>query len=404
MPKLPTAKTLTNAPPMNGWRRVKFGDVVRFVKENADPESGEFEQYVAGEHIETDNLHIRKWGTVGDGYLGPAFHRRFKKGQVLYGSRRTYLRKIAVAEFDGITANTTFVLEPSGEELIPELLPFIMQTEAFTQHSVKQSKGSVNPYINFKDITWFEFALPPKEEQRRIAEFLWAADDHVQTLRHVNSRIDILLQEFVEKFLAEEPGESRPCSDLVVENVRNGFSPPTSSRGLPTLSISAIRDGQVRCEPDNIKYADVPLASVTQFLMRPKDVLVVRGNGNRDLVGRAGIVSTNPENCFYPDLLIRLRFDESKIRPEFACIQWNSRTAHGQLLKRAKSTNGIWKVNGKDVSQQLLKVPKLKAQDGLLRQFQQFDGTIRSARSAFETAHLLGTGLLQQLLSPGNTS
>jgi len=324
MPKLPTAKTLTNAPPTNGWRRVKFGDVVRFVKENADPESGEFERYVAGEHIETDNLHIRKWGTVGDGYLGPAFHRRFKKGQVLYGSRRTYLRKIAVAEFDGITANTTFVLEPSGEELIPELLPFIMQTEAFTQHSVKQSKGSVNPYINFKDITWFEFALPPKEEQRRIAEFLWAADDHVQTLRHVNSRIDILLQEFVEKFLAEEPGESRPCSDLVVENVRNGFSPPTSSRGLPTLSISAIRDGQVRCEPDNIKYADVPLASVTQFLMRPKDVLVVRGNGNRDLVGRAGIVSTNPENCFYPDLLIRLRFDESKIRPEFACIQWNS--------------------------------------------------------------------------------
>ena len=144
-----------------GWRRVRFGDVVRFVKEDADPDSGEFERYVAGEHIETDNLHIRNWGMIGDGYLGPAFHRRFRKGQVLYGSRRTYLRNIAVADFDGITANTTFVLEPTGEELLPALLPFIMQTEAFTQHSVKQSKGGpVNPYINFKDIAWFEFRPP----------------------------------------------------------------------------------------------------------------------------------------------------------------------------------------------------------------------------------------------------
>ncbi|HOX00966.1 MAG TPA: restriction endonuclease subunit S [Candidatus Paceibacterota bacterium] len=177
------ASTKANPSLKSGWQRVRFGDVVRFVKEHADPESGEFDRYVAGEHIETDNLHIRKWGTIGDGYLGPAFHRHFKKGQVLYGSRRTYLRKVAVAEFDGITANTTFVLEPSCDELIPELLPFIMQTEAFNGHSVKQSKGSVNPYINFKDIAWFEFALPPKVEQRRIAEMLWAADGAVESYR-----------------------------------------------------------------------------------------------------------------------------------------------------------------------------------------------------------------------------
>ena len=128
-----------------GWRRVRFGDVVRFVKEDADPDSGEFERYVAGEHIETDNLHIRNWGMIGDGYLGPAFHRRFRKGQVLYGSRRTYLRKIAVADFDGITANTTFVLEPTGEELLPALLPFIMQTEAFTHTRSSNRKARSIP-------------------------------------------------------------------------------------------------------------------------------------------------------------------------------------------------------------------------------------------------------------------
>src|SRR5436309_3100646 len=131
-----------------GWRIVRFGDVVRNVQVNVNPEESGLERYVAGEHMETDNLHIKRWGTIGDGYLGPAFHQKFVKGQVLYGSRRTYLRKVAVAEFDGICANTTFVLESNEDELLQDLLPFIMQTEAFTQHSIDQSKGSVNPYIN----------------------------------------------------------------------------------------------------------------------------------------------------------------------------------------------------------------------------------------------------------------
>lgn len=156
-----------------GWARVRFGDAVRQVQDRVDPENTDLERYVAGEHMDTDDLRIRRWGLIGNGYLGPAFHMRFKPGQVLYGSRRTYLRKVAVAEFEGVTANTTFVLESKDPRvLLPELLPFIMQTESFHEHSTKQSKGSVNPYINFSDLTWYEFALPPPDEQRRIAEVL----------------------------------------------------------------------------------------------------------------------------------------------------------------------------------------------------------------------------------------
>src|SRR4051794_34033825 len=155
------------------WTRVAFGDVVGKVNDKADPWDSGLERYVAGDHMDTDDLRIRRWGTIGDGYLGPAFHMRFKPGHVLYGSRRTYLRKVALADFEGITANTTYVIETRDRKvLLPELLPFIMQTESFHEHSIKQSKGSVNPYINFSDLTWYEFSLPPLEEQRRIAQVL----------------------------------------------------------------------------------------------------------------------------------------------------------------------------------------------------------------------------------------
>jgi hypothetical protein len=114
---------MPEAAPEKDWTRVAFGDVVRQVRDRVDPDESGLERYVAGEHMDTDDLRIRRWGQIGDGYLGPAFHMRFKPGHVLYGSRRTYLRKVAVADFEGITANTTFVIESKDPTvLLPELL------------------------------------------------------------------------------------------------------------------------------------------------------------------------------------------------------------------------------------------------------------------------------------------
>jgi type I restriction enzyme M protein len=178
--QLPDLKSIINGLPAwlkrENWKRVRFGDIVRQCKEETDPISDGVERFVAGEHMETENVHIRNWGNVGDGYLGPAFIRRFRKGQILYGSRRTYLKKVACAEWDGVTANTTFVLEAVEGKLLQELLPWIMLSDRFTKHSVQESKGSTNPYINFPDIAKFEFALPPLDQQRRIAEILMRLD------------------------------------------------------------------------------------------------------------------------------------------------------------------------------------------------------------------------------------
>jgi len=202
------------------WPKVRFGDVVHSVKVDVNPETSGFQRYVAGEHMETDNLHITSWGNIGNGYLGPAFHRKFVKGQVLYGSRRTYLRKVAVAEFDGICANTTLVLEPKDGSLLPELLPFIMQSESFTEFSIKNSKGSVNPYINWSDLARYEFPLPPLDEQRRIAEILWAVDEvitkNLVTLQRITRLKDSVEEESF--FNCRDGGQPALLSEIAEVN------------------------------------------------------------------------------------------------------------------------------------------------------------------------------------------
>ena len=151
------------------WSLTKFGDVAIQQKQSVDRENTELTRYVKGEHMGSEDLHLREWGELTDEYLGPAFIRKFEEGDILYGSRRTYLRKVVIASFEGITSNTTFVIKANEKKIDKRLLPFIMMSEGFTDNSIKNSKGSVNPYINWKDIANYEFLLPPKDQQAQLA-------------------------------------------------------------------------------------------------------------------------------------------------------------------------------------------------------------------------------------------
>ena len=155
---------------------VKFGNIVRDVKINVDRSNNPYKHYVAGDHMDSEDLTIHRHGDFATDDVGPAFTRIFRPGQILYGSRRTYLKKIAVADFSGICANTTFVLESKDETVfLTRLLPFIMLSESFTRWSIAHSKGSTNPYVLFSDLADYEFDLPPIDEQRILADKLWAA-------------------------------------------------------------------------------------------------------------------------------------------------------------------------------------------------------------------------------------
>ncbi len=146
----------------SGWRKVKFGDVVRLSKARcADPLAEGYERFVGLEHLEPGDLRIRSWGNVADGVT---FTSVFKPGQVLFGKRRAYQRKVAVADFTGVCSGDIYVLESQdASALLPGLLPFICQTDAFFEHAVGTSAGSLSPRTNWKSLADFEFALPPME-------------------------------------------------------------------------------------------------------------------------------------------------------------------------------------------------------------------------------------------------
>jgi len=183
------------------WIPTKFGDVAIQQKGKIDRDNTDLTRYVQGGHMNSEDLHLRSWGELKDEYLGPAFIRRFDEGDILYGSRRTYLRKVVIAPFSGITSNTTFVIRANEKNIDKQLLPFIMMSEGFTENSVRNSKGSVNPYINWKDIAKYEFFLPPKDQQAQLAELLWAMNEVIETEKEVLDKTEKSRSFFIKELL-----------------------------------------------------------------------------------------------------------------------------------------------------------------------------------------------------------
>ena len=324
-----------------GWTRVAFGDVVRQVKDRVDPDATDLERYVAGEHMDTDELRIRRWGVIGDGYLGPAFHMHFRPGHVLYGSRRTYLRKVAVADFEGITANTTFVIEPKDPKaLMPELLPFIMQTESFHEHSIKQSKGSVNPYINFSDLTWYEFALPPLDEQRRITDaFVAARNLQDACLRSLDSLRQVEMRFILDAFKSALRSAKQYRMSDIAELKMGRQKAPKYTRGVgvrPFLSVANV--GELELVLRSVEKMDFTDTEFERFRLVPGDILITEGDLiSRFNVGRAAVFKGEILDCCFQNTLIRLR-PRKGLDVDYALLMLEGARLSGVFARAAKTT------------------------------------------------------------------
>lgn len=187
----------------SSWAHVYLGDVVHQIKDQVDAFDCGLQYYVGGEHFNTDDLHLNGRGKIADSTIGPAFIMRFKPDDVLLVSRNPHLRKMAVADFDGICSNVTYVLRADTDILLQEYLPFVMRSNDFWNFAMQNKRGSTNFYLNWSDFEKYTFKLPPLDEQKRIAELLWTADDVLQQRRNSLSCLyqikEIITNEFVKE-------------------------------------------------------------------------------------------------------------------------------------------------------------------------------------------------------------
>ena len=321
--------------------RVKFGDVVKDVKENVDRAKNPYEFYVAGDHMDSEDFRIHRRGKFATDDVGPAFVRIFRPGQVLYGSRRTYLKKVCVADFEGVCANTTFVLETKDKDVLSQkLLPFLMLSEGFTDWSVKHSKGSTNPYVLFSDLADYEFDLPPLDRQRELAELLWAANDLKEKYKKLITASDEMLKaKFREMFGAMRSAECgmRNVKLGSVCDILNGFafqSKKYVDKGTRIIRIANVQKGFIEDKTPAF-YSDNDMIGLDRYKLFEDDLLMsLTGN-----VGRVGLVNEELLPAALNQRVACLRISAPELLDkEFLFIQLNQESFESKCIESASGS------------------------------------------------------------------
>ena len=189
--------------------------------------------YLGLEHLDSGSLKVTRFGSevapIGEKLV-------MHKGDVLFGKRRAYQKKVAIAPFDGIFSAHGMVLRPREDVIDKSFFPLFISSDYFLDAAIKISVGSLSPTINWRDLKTLEFELPDLATQRKLAETLWSINDTMETYKKLIAATDELVKsQFMELF----------------------GDPKTNQKGLPILKIGEF--GKVKGGkrlPKGESYAD----------------------------------------------------------------------------------------------------------------------------------------------------
>jgi restriction endonuclease S subunit len=145
------------------------------------------EKFIGLENIEPGNFKIQGSGDVSN---GTTFTKYFTVGDVLFAKRRPYLRKVAVADFDGFCSSDILTFRPKKNMMLPELFPFYISAETFILHAVATSAGSLSPRTKWKDLAVVKFSVPNLEVQEKISLVLNNILSIAELIGHQKNLID----------------------------------------------------------------------------------------------------------------------------------------------------------------------------------------------------------------------
>jgi type I restriction enzyme S subunit len=301
---------------MTKWQTVKLSDVAYEVSDRVDnPSASGYDRFVGLDNFVSGDFKISNWS--GTDNLISAM-KLFKAGDTLFARRNAYLKRVSMADFDGICSGDAIVLR-NKEKMIDGFLPLILNTDKFWEYTIANAAGSMSKRVRVEDLMKYEFLLPPVDEQRRITNMLWAADNHLSEINLLlESLVKIRKSYVVEKFNQIFKDNSRIVSMTQAGEVLMGRQrSPQYEKGIsprPYLRVANVYDGYV--DTTDVKTMDFSDKEYETFGLKHGDVLLVEGHSSAEVVGRSLIYKDEvPGSCFQNTLI---RFRTKSVSPEFA--------------------------------------------------------------------------------------
>lgn len=347
--------------------KYKFDEIAINSTQKKKPTENDKVYYIGLEHIDPGCFDVVRWGSdvapTGDKLL-------MQKGDVLFGKRRAYQRKVAIAPFDGIFSAHGMVLRPNLKVIDANYFPFFISSDKFMETAVRISVGGLSPTINWKDLARQEFELPSLDEQKVLSDKLWAA----YRLKEAYKKLLVATDEMVKSQFIEM--YRRTHKKLSLESVCTIMGKGITPKYVDFSSVVVINQACVHWDGlhlENVKYHNESVP-VKKRVLETGDVLLnATGNGT---LGRCCVFSClSDENKYINDgHVIAISTDRAVILPEVLNSYLSLSDTQSEIYRQyvTGSTNQI-DIVFTDIKQMNVPVPNMREQQQFVSILQQAD-------------------------------
>ena len=360
----------------------KFGDIANNVTEKRSPKPEDSQNYIGLEHLDSGSLYVNRYGIdvelKGDKLV-------MHKGDVLLGKRNAYLRRAAIAPHDGLFSAHGMILRPK-DVIASEFFPFFIASDKFFDDVIRISVGGLSPTVNWKDLKELEFDLPSLAEQKVLAEKLWAAYEVKQSyLKMIAATEEMVKAQFVEMF--GDPIKNSHKWDIAslsaLGELKNGMNFSTNENGckIKCLGVSDFKERNKINSTEISSILSLNSFPSEDYLLKDDDIIFVRSNGNKNLVGRCMIIISSIEPLTFSGFCIRLRLNSLKVMSEFLLFLFKHPSIRQQIAGRGANINNL---NQKVLSALPIIVPPMEFQEQFVAFFHQADKSVIELRKSVD--------------------
>lgn len=371
---------------------VKLGDIARECKCT----TGNKDCPIVGlEHLEPKELLLKNYASDPN----TTFTKSFKAGQILFGRRRSYQQKASVATFDGICSGDIIVIEAIPEKVEPRLLPFIIQNEAFFNYSIIGSAGGLSPRVKWQHLANYEFELPSLEEQRVLADKLWAAYEVKESYKNLLAQTDKLLHAQFQKMFGDGSPQLK-IKDTLQESFSGEWGKEDSDNsGVKVLRTTNFTNNGI------LDYSNIITRIIDEDKLNKKkllrgDIILERSGGTSDNpVGR--VVYFDAEGLYLCNNFTQvLRSNESvNSKYLFYNLYYYYQDNKSEVRSMGSQTTGIQNLSLTKYYEVEIPVPPMKKQLEFVSIAEQAERTKASLNKGIEAIE----AVIRSLIAEGTT-
>ena len=170
---------------ISNWKQQTISNVAYEIRDLYEPSDKTHLPYIGLEHIKKNDLILSGIGSSKD---VKSTKKKFKSGQILFGSLRPYFKKIYCPEFDGICSTDITVIQPK-KSIDKNFLFYFLATDKFINFANNISYGTKMPRAKWEIIKNSKWLMPPLVTQKKIGTLL---EDHKKLIENNIKRIKIL--------------------------------------------------------------------------------------------------------------------------------------------------------------------------------------------------------------------